>query len=151
MLNGGASMVYHFMTEDDVERIMRHPMVGIASDAGVVPPGSGVPHPRGLGNTVRVLARYVRERKVISLEEAVRKMTSLPARQFRLAGRGEIRVGAAADLVIFDPARVGDVATFAAPHAYPVGIAHVIVNGVPAVRGGEALGTRSGQVVRRSS
>ena len=78
-------------------------------------------------------------------------MTSLPARQFRLAGRGEIRVGAAADLVIFDPASVADVATFAAPHAYPVGISHVIVNGVPAVRGGQALGTRSGQVVRRSS
>jgi N-acyl-D-aspartate/D-glutamate deacylase len=151
MLNGGASMVYHFMTEDDVERIMRHPMVGIASDAGVVPFGSGVPHPRGLGNTVRVLGRYVRERKVISLEEAVRKMTSLPARQFRLAGRGEIRVGAAADLVIFDPALVADAATFAAPHAYPVGITHVIVNGVSAVRDGEALGTRSGQVARRSS
>jgi len=150
MLNGGASMVYHFMTEEDVERIMRHPMVGIASDAGVVPFGSGVPHPRGLGNTVRVLARYVRERKVISLEEAVRKMTSLPARQFGLADRGEIRVGAAADLVIFDPARVADTATFAAPHAYPVGISHVIVNGVSAVAEGQALGARSGQVVRRA-
>lgn len=151
MLNGGASMVYHFMTEDDVERIMRHPMVGIASDAGVVPFGSGVPHPRGLGNTVRVLGRYVRERKVISLEEAVRKMTSMPARQFGLGGRGEIRVGAAADLVIFDPVRVSDLATFAAPHTYPVGISHVIVNGVSALGPGEALGARSGQVVRRSS
>jgi N-acyl-D-amino-acid deacylase len=150
MLNGGASMVYHFMTEEDVERIMRHPMVAVASDAGVVAFGTGVPHPRGMGNTVRVLGRYVRERKVVSLEEAVRKMTSLPAHQFGLTGRGEIRVGAAADLVVFDPAKVGDVATFAEPHAYPVGISHVIVNGVPAVREGEATSSRSGQVLRRS-
>ena len=150
MLNGGASMVYHFMTEEDVERIMRHPMVAVASDAGVIAFGSGVPHPRGMGNTVRVLGRYVRERKVISLEEAVRKMTSMPAHQFALPGRGEIRVGASADLVIFDPAKVADVATFEAPHAYPVGISHVLVNGVPAVRAGETLGSRSGQVLRRS-
>jgi N-acyl-D-aspartate/D-glutamate deacylase len=102
-----------------------------------------------MGNAVRVLARYVRERKIISLEEAVRKMTSLPAHQFGLAGRGEIRVGAAADLVVFDPATVADVATFAAPHAYPVGISHVIVNGVPALRGTEANAVRSGHVFRR--
>lgn len=150
MLGGGASMVYHFMSEDDVERIMRHPMVGIAADAGVLVFGSGVPHPRGYGNTVRVLGRYVRERRVISLEEAVRKMTSLPARQFGLAGRGEIRVGAAADVVIFNPAIVADMATFEAPHAYPVGISHVIVNGVAVVRGGEQLPARPGQVVLRS-
>ena len=150
MLSGGASMVYHFMSEDDVERIMRHPMVSITSDSGVVTPGSGVPHPRGMGNAARVLGLYVRERKVVSLEEAVRKMTSLPARHFGLAGRGEIRVGAAADVVVFDPATVGDTATFAAPHAYPVGISHVLVNGVPAVRKGEPLGTRSGQVLRHS-
>jgi N-acyl-D-amino-acid deacylase len=149
MLNGGASMVYHFMTEDDVERIMRHPFVGVASDAGVVAFGSGVPHPRGMGNTARVLSHYVRDRKVVTLEEAVRKMTSLPAHQFGLAGRGEIRVGAAADLVIFDPAKVEDKATFAAPHAYPAGVSHVIVNGVPAVRDAEMSTTRSGQVIRR--
>lgn len=150
MLNGGASMVYHFMTEEDVERIMRHPMVAIASDAGVVVSGAGVPHPRGMGNTVRVLGRYVRERKVVSLEEAVRKMTSLPARHFGLAGRGEIRVGAAADLVVFDAAKVGDTATFAAPHSYPVGISHVVVNGVPALRAGVPGEVRAGLVVRRT-
>ncbi|HUR21953.1 MAG TPA: amidohydrolase family protein, partial [Vicinamibacterales bacterium] len=150
MLNGGASMIYHFMTEEDVERIMRHSMVAVASDAGLITFGSGVPHPRGMGNTVRVLGHYVRERKVISLEEAVRKMTSLPASQFGFAGRGEIRVGAAADLVVFNPATVGDVATFAAPHAYPTGISTVIVNGVPAVRNGDPVGSRSGQVLRRS-
>ncbi len=149
MMNGGASMVYRFMSEDDVETIMRHPMVGIASDAGVNVFGSGVPHPRGYGNTVRVLGRYVRERKVISLEEAVRKMTSLPARQFGFAGRGEIREGWAADLVIFDPARVGDTATFAQPHAYPEGMIHVIVNGVVTVREGEPTEGRGGQVLRR--
>jgi N-acyl-D-amino-acid deacylase len=149
MLGGGASMVYHFMAEEDIERIMRHPMVAVASDAGVLEFGSGVPHPRGYGNTVRVLGRYVRERKVITLEEAVRKMTSLPARQFGLAGRGEIRVGAAADLVIFDPATVADTATFEAPHAYPTGILHVLVNGVPVVRAGEQLPARPGQVARR--
>ena len=150
MLNGGASMVYHFMTEEDVERIMRHPMVAVASDSGVIAFGSGVPHPRGMGNTARVLGRYVRERKVVSLEEAVRKMTSLPANQFGLAGRGEIRVGAAADLVVFNPGKVGDVATFAAPHAYPTGISTVIVNGTLAIRAGEPVGARSGQVLRRS-
>jgi N-acyl-D-amino-acid deacylase len=150
MLNGGASMVYHFMAEEDVERIMRHPMVAVASDSGVIALESGVPHPRGMGNTARVLARYVRERNVVPLEEAVRKMTSLPANQFGLAGRGEIRVGAAADLVVFDPATVRDEATFAAPHAYPVGISTVLVNGVPAVRRGEPVGSRSGQILRRS-
>jgi N-acyl-D-amino-acid deacylase len=143
-------MVYHFMAEEDVERIMRHPMVAVASDSGVIAFESGVPHPRGMGNTARVLARYVRERNVVPLEEAVRKMTSLPANQFGLAGRGEIRVGAAADLVVFDPATVRDEATFAAPHAYPVGISTVLVNGVPAVRRGEPVGSRSGQILRRS-
>lgn len=149
MINGGASMVYHFMSEDDVEMIMRHPMVGIASDAGVHLFGSGVPHPRGYGNSVRVLGRYVRERGIIPLEEAVRKMTSLPARQFRIAGRGEIREGWAADLVIFDPAVVADAATFNAPHAYPVGVSQVIVNGHLAVHQGQATDARGGQVLRR--
>jgi N-acyl-D-amino-acid deacylase len=149
MQRGGASMVYHFMTEADVERIMQHPMVGIASDASVNTFGSGVPHPRGYGNTVRVLARYVRERKVISIEEAVRKMTSLPAGQFKLQGRGRIQNGFAADLVIFDPATVADAATFDAPHAYPTGISDVIVNGIPVVAKGQTLTARPGVTLRR--
>ncbi len=149
MISGGASMVYHFMSEDDVETIMAHPMVGFASDAGVNVFGSGVPHPRGYGNAVRVLGRYVRERQVITLEEAVRKMTSLPARQFGFAERGEIREGWAADLVVFDPATVGDTATFDAPHAYPTGVTHVLVNGQFAVRQGAATPARGGQVLRR--
>lgn len=149
MINGGATMVYHFMSESDVETVMKHPMVGIASDAGVNVFGSGVPHPRGYGNTARVLGHYVRERKVISLEEAVRKMSSLPARQFGFAQRGEIREGWAADLVIFDPAKVGDVATFDAPHAYPTGMTHVLVNGQVVVRAGATTDARGGQVLRR--
>src|SRR4029450_2269311 len=85
MLHGGASMVYHLMSDEDVDRIMKHPQVGIASDSSVLTPGEGVPHPRGYGNNARVLGEYVRMRKVSPLEEAIRKMTSLPARQFRFA------------------------------------------------------------------
>ena len=149
MITGGATMVYHFMSEDDVETVMKHPMVGIASDAGVNVFGSGVPHPRGYGNAVRVLGHYVRDRKVISLEEAVRKLSSLPARQFNFEQRGEIREGWAADLVVFDPATVGDTATFDAPHAYPTGMTHVMVNGHLVVRDGATTDERGGQVLRR--
>ncbi|MDP2054169.1 MAG: D-aminoacylase [Acidobacteriota bacterium] len=148
LMAGGASMVYHFMGDDDLARILRHPMVSIASDSGLNTFGEGVPHPRGYGNAVRALGLYVREKKVISLEEAIRKMTSLPADQFSFTDRGRIAVGKAADLVIFDAATVGDVATYAAPHAYPSGIAHVIVNGVAVVSNGEQLDARPGQVLR---
>ena len=148
MIGGGASMVYHLMGDDDIARIMRHPMVSFASDAGVLERGAGVPHPRGYGNAVRVLAEYVRERKVISLEEAVRKMTSLPAAHFGFAGRGVIREGAAADLVVFDPALVKDEATYPAPHAFASGLPHVLVNGVFVVRDGKTTGAKPGQVLR---
>lgn len=136
---GGAQMVYHLMSEDDVARIMKHPMVGIASDASINVPGQGVPHPRGYGSTVRVLGKYVREDKVITLEEAVRKMTSLPAAHFGFANRGSIKPGYAADLVVFDPKTVAEAATFAAPHAYPAGMPHVLVNGVFVVRDGAVV------------
>jgi N-acyl-D-amino-acid deacylase len=145
MLAGGASMVYHFMSDEDVERIMRHPQVGFASDSGVLMPGRGAPHPRGYGNNARVLGKYVRERKVISLSEAIRKMTSLPAQQFRFAERGLIKEGYAADLVVFDPAKVGDPATFEKPHAYATGIPHVLVNGVFVIRAGEHTHARPGK------
>jgi N-acyl-D-amino-acid deacylase len=136
---GGAQMVYHLMSEKDVARIMKHPMVGIASDASINVPGQGVPHPRGYGNTVRVLGKYVREDKVVTLEEAVRKMTSLPAAHFGFADRGSIKPGHAADLVVFDPKTVAEAATFAAPHAYPVGMPYVLVNGVFVVRDGSVV------------
>jgi N-acyl-D-amino-acid deacylase len=147
MIAGGASMVYHFMSDGDVERIMRHPHVGIASDSSVLTPGEGAPHPRGYGNAVRVLGQYVRTRRVIPLEEAVRKMTSLPAGHFRLQGRGLIQEGYAADIVIFDPATVGDAATFEQPHAFAAGVPHVLVNGVAVVRNGQHTGARPGQVL----
>jgi N-acyl-D-amino-acid deacylase len=145
---GGASMVYHFMSDDDLTRILRHPMVAVASDSGLNIFGEGVPHPRGYGNAVRVLGRYVRENRVISLEEAIRKMTSLPADQFGFADRGRLAEGLAADVVIFDPNTVGDRATYAEPHQYPSGIVHVLVNGVPVVRDGAQVDARPGRVLR---
>jgi N-acyl-D-amino-acid deacylase len=147
MVAGGASMVYHFMSDSDVERIMRHPHVGIASDSSVLTPGEGTPHPRGYGNAVRVLGEYVRTRRVIALEEAIRKMTSLPAQHFRLEGRGLIKEGYAADVTIFDAATVGDTATFQKPHAFAAGVPYVLVNGVPVVRNGQHTGARAGQVL----
>ena len=150
LLEGGASMVYHFMSDQDVDRIMRHPQVSIASDASVIAYGEGAPHPRGYGNNARVLSRYVRARHLISLEEAIRKMTSLPATHFKLTGRGTIRAGAAADLVVFDPADVTDAATFESPHAYATGVAYVFVNGVAVVKGGAQTDARPGQVIANS-
>ena len=151
MLAGGASMVYHFMSDRDVERIMKHPYVGVASDSDVLSPGAGVPHPRGYGNNARVLGEYVRARKVIRLEEAIRKMTSLPAQHFRFADRGLIKAGYAADLVVFDPASVQDAATFEKPHAYANGIPHVIVNGVLVVKDGAHTGATPGVVLRSTA
>jgi N-acyl-D-amino-acid deacylase len=148
MLAGGASMVYHFMSDEDVQRIMKHPFVGFASDSGVLAPGAGVPHPRGYGNNARVLGEYVRVRKVIPLEEAIRKMTSLPAEHFRFSDRGVIKPGFAADLVLFDPATVSDAATFEKPHAYATGIPYVLVNGVVVVSKGEHTGATPGAILR---
>jgi len=148
MLAGGASMVYHFMSDADVERIMQDPHVAFASDSDVLVEGRGVPHPRGYGNNVRVLGEYVRKRHVISLEEAVRKMTSLPASQFRFTGRGLLREGYAADIAVFDASRVGDEATFEKPHAYAAGVPYVIVNGVVVVSKGVQTDARPGVVLK---
>ena len=127
---GGASMIYHSMDEDDVRRIMQEPFTMIASDSGVRRvDDESVPHPRGYGNNVRVLARYVRELRLISLEDAVRKMTSLPAQTFGFRDRGLLREGLAADIVIFDEKTIADQATFEKPHQYPTGIHFVVVNG----------------------
>lgn len=126
---GGAGMVYRVMSEEDVQNIMRQPFTMIASDSGVREFGVGVPHPRGYGNNARVLAKYVRELKVISLEDAIRKMTSLPAQTFNLKNRGLLREGFAADIVIFDETTISDQATFENPHQYASGFQSVIVNG----------------------
>jgi len=148
MLRGGAGMVYHVLDEGDVERIIAHPQVMVASDGRLTRPGDGVPHPRSYGTFPRVLAHYVRDRGILPLEEAVRKMTSLPARRMGLTDRGIIRVGMKADLVVFDPATVKDEATFAEPHQYPTGIPYVMVNGKLAVDIGQFHDLRSGMVLR---
>ena len=142
--SGGASMVYHSMSEDDVQRIMREPFTMIGSDSGVKQIDESVPHPRGYGNNVRVLGRYVRELKIITLEDAIRKMTSLPAQTFGFRDRGILREGFAADLVIFDAATVGDRATFTQPHQYPAGIDYVMVNGQLVFAGGVMTGVHPG-------
>jgi N-acyl-D-amino-acid deacylase len=150
LLDGGAQMVYHLMSDQDVDRIMRHPQVAIASDSSVLAFGDGVPHPRGYGDNARVLGTYVRTRRIVSLEEAIRKMTSLPAGHFHFARRGLVRAGYAADLVVFDPERIADAATYERPHAYPDGIPFVLVNGVVVVKNGMQTNARPGQVLANS-
>jgi len=146
---GGASAIYHVLDDGDVDRIMRHPQTMIASDGRLTRPGDGQPHPRGYGTFPRVLGRYVRERHVLTLEDAVHKMTGMPAATLRLADRGRIAAGARADLVIFDANAVADRATFEDPHQYPVGIPYVIINGALAVDSGRFTAARAGRVLRR--
>ncbi|MCS7026448.1 MAG: D-aminoacylase [Bryobacteraceae bacterium] len=148
MRQGGAQMVYHSMSETDVERIMRYPHTAVASDGGIREFGQGMPHPRSYGTNARVLAEYVRKRKVLTLEDAIRRMTSLPARTFGFRDRGLIREGMAADIVIFDPSKVQDKATFQQPHQYSDGFDWVLVNGVVAVEDGKLTDARAGQVIR---
>jgi N-acyl-D-amino-acid deacylase len=148
MLAGGASMVFHGMSEDDIKRIMQYPFNMFASDASIRVYGAGAPHPRGYGTNARVLAKYVRDEKVISLEEAVRRMTSLPAQKFHLRDRGLLREGFAADILIFDENTVKDLSTFEKPHAYSTGIKYVIVNGQLVVENEKHLGTRSGKPLK---
>ena len=126
---GGAGAIYHSMSDEDVERIMKHPRVMHASDGSAVTFGRAKPHPRNYGTFPRVLARYVREKKMISLPEAVRKMTSLPASRLKLKGRGVLKKGMAADIVVFNPKSVADKATWQKPHQYAEGIPYVLVNG----------------------
>ncbi len=147
---GGASMIYHGMSEDDVKLIMQEPFTMIASDSGVRQVDESVPHPRGYGNNARVLGRYVRELKLITLEDAVRKMTSLPAQTFGFRDRGLIREGLAADLVIFDENTIIDQATFDKPHQFPLGISYVLVNGAAVLENAQMTTTRPGVALRGS-
>ncbi len=147
---GGAQGVFHGMNEDDLRVFMRHPETMIASDSGERVFGEGVPHPRGYGNNARVLGRYVRELKVITLEDAIRKMTSLPAEHFQFRDRGALRPGAWADVVVLDPAQVSDPSTYKDPHHYARGFAHVLVNGVPVIRDGALTGAKPGQALRHA-
>ena len=146
-LRGNCSAIYHAINEEDLERIMRYPHTMIASDGGIPNFGEDVPHPRNYGTFARVLGRYVRERKVLTLEEAVRRMTSLPAGRFRIMDRGLLRPGMKADIAVFDAAVVADKSEFAKPHQYAVGFRHVVVNGQLVMRDEKLTGARSGRVL----
>lgn len=141
---GSAQMVFFSMNEDDLRRIMKYPFNMVASDAGIARFNSGVPHPRAYGTNARVLGTYVREQNILPLEEAIRRMTSLPAQKFNLTDRGLLREGFAADIVIFNESTISDRSTFSQPHAYAGGIDTVIVNGVEVVENGKHTGARSG-------
>lgn len=148
------SCVYFIIDEADLTLAMKQPWVSIGSDGSALsiegPLRAGVPHPRNFGTFPRVLGRYVRELKVIPLEEAIRKMTSLPASILGLTDRGTLKTGMWADLVIFDPATVADKATFEDPFQYPVGIDTVLVNGVVVLDEGTHTNARPGKVLKRS-
>ena len=144
LVPGGA--IYFAMSDEDVDRILAHPLVMIGSD-GL--PHDPVPHPRLWGTFPRVLGHYVRQRRLLALEAAVHKMTGLTARRFGLAARGELRVGAAADVTVFDAEQVLDRATFDSPIAAPAGIRWVLVNGHVAVADGRQDDDRAGQLLRR--
>lgn len=145
---GSASMVFHGMNEADVENIMKYPLTMIISDSGIRQFGAGVPHPRGYGSNARVLAEYVRNKHLITLEDAVRKMTSLPAQKFSLTGRGLLQPGMYADIVVFDAAKVQDQSNFEHPHAYSTGFKYVLVNGQLTVDNFKHNGTRNGAILR---
>lgn len=144
---GDAAMIYHGMGEADVKNIMQYPFNMIASDGGIRVFNEGAPHPRSYGTNARVLAKYVREEKLITLEEAVRRMTSLPAQKFRFTDRGLIRPGFAADIVVFDAATVTDRSDFRQPHQYSTGFRYVLVNGAITVQQDKHTGVRNGQVL----
>lgn len=144
MYAGGAQMVYHSMNEDDVRYFIKYPFNMIGADGGVVVYGRGMPHPRAYGTNARALAKYVRDEKLVSLEEMIRRMTSLAAQKFQLKDRGLIKEGMAADIVIFDLNEITDKATFEQPHQFSAGFHFVLVNGQLAVDDGKQTGIRSG-------
>jgi N-acyl-D-amino-acid deacylase len=147
MEKGGAGMVFHGMSEEDIKNIVKYPFNMFASDASIRIFNQGVPHPRGYGTNARVLAKYVRDEKIITLEEAIRRMTSLPAQKFQLKDRGLLREGYAADVIVFDEKKVQDMSTFDKPHQYSQGFKYVLVNGETIVQNGVHIGIRSGSVI----
>ncbi len=149
LLGGGASIVSFNMTEDDIRLFMRQPWTMTSSDGELSLPGPSRPHPRGHGAFARKFAVYVRERHVQTIEEAVRAMTSLPTRIFGLVDRGDLRPGAIADLVVFDPATIQDRATYEDPFAMATGVRWVVVNGQVAIADGVPNGVLAGKVLRR--
>jgi N-acyl-D-amino-acid deacylase len=144
---GGCSAIFHAIGEDDLQKILRHPATMIGSDGEVPIFGEANPHPRSYGTFVRVLGRYVRDLKTITLEDAVRKMSAFPAQRIGLADRGVLREQLKADIAIFDPNTVADRATFEKPHQYAVGVTQVIVNGQIAFEDGKMTAARPGRVL----
>jgi N-acyl-D-amino-acid deacylase len=143
---------YFVMNEENIRRNIAWPFTAVGSDAESLAP-EGVflksnPHPRAYGAFARFFAKYVREEKVISLAEGIRRVTGLPAQQLRLKDRGRLAQGYVADVVVFDPAKIQDHATFAKPHQYSTGVSHVLVNGVQVLRDGEHTGATPGRFVR---
>ncbi len=150
-IQGNSTMVLFHMDEDDVKTVMSSPLSSIISDAWVTTPSSGgKPHPRAYGTFPRVLGKYAREERVLTLEDAIRKMTSLPAGKLGLEKRGLIKEDFWADIVVFDPDTIADTATYAEPHQYPKGIEYVIVNGEVVVENGRLTGARPGRVLKRA-
>jgi dihydroorotase/N-acyl-D-amino-acid deacylase len=144
---GGCSGIFHAIEEEDLQRILRHPATMIGSDGEVPIFGQANPHPRSYGTFVRVLGRYVRELKTITLEDAIRKMSAFPAQRIGLVDRGVLREGMKADIAIFDPLTVRDLATFEKPHQYAEGVTEVIVNGEVAFENGKMTAARPGRVL----
>ena len=144
---GGCQGIFHAMSERDLVRILRHPATMVASDGSVPTFGEASPHPRSYGTFARVLGRYVRDQKVVSLEDAVRKMSAFPAARLGLSDRGVLRPGLKADISVFDAATVRDTATFEKPHQYAEGFSHVIVNGQVVFENGAMTDARPGRVL----
>jgi dihydroorotase/N-acyl-D-amino-acid deacylase len=146
-VSGGCQAIYHAISEEDLQRILKYPYTMIGSDGEIPEFGSGSPHPRSYGTFVRVLGRYVRELHTITLEDAAHKMSGLPAQRLKLYDRGLIRPGMKADLAIFDPATVADKATFEVPHQYAVGVKYVVVNGKVVIDDGKLTSERPGRIL----
>jgi dihydroorotase/N-acyl-D-amino-acid deacylase len=144
---GNCSAIFHAIGEEDLRRILRHPATMIASDGGIPVFGTGSPHPRNYGTFARVLAVYVRELNTLTLEEAVRKMSAFPAQRLGLTDRGLLRPGMKADIAVFDPAKVRDLATFEKPHQYAEGFSTVIVNGTLVLDAASVLPARPGRAL----
>jgi len=150
--NGNVGMVGFAMSEENLDRILAHPLGMVCSDGGAFaidgPTRRGSPHPRGLGTFPRVLARYVRERRALPLAQAIHKMSAFPASRLGITDRGMLKAGLAADIVVFDPERVADTATYELPFQYPVGIDAVVVNGGIALHGSNRSSIGAGKSIR---
>lgn len=146
-LKGGCSAIYHAISEEDVVRIMQSPYTMFATDGFAPKPGEASPHPRCYGTFPRILGRYVREKHVLTLEEAIRKMTGLPSSRLKLPDRGLLRPGMKADIVVLDPGRIADRSEFTKPHQFSIGVQHLIVNGKPVLLDGAMTGALPGRVL----